>query len=132
MSFAASARNLRHEKAPEWTILRAFRRDQSGSAVLAALLVLAVTMIALGAALFEASHRFRTSHHSSRWTQAGHAAEAGADIGMMTAQKNSWVADGWSGAPGSPGTSPVMKTVALASGVPSTQEIQHERRRLDR
>jgi hypothetical protein len=103
--------------------LRASRRRESGSAVLAALLILAVTLIAVGDALFEASHRFRTSHHSSRWAQAGQAAEAGADIGMMTANKASWVADGWSGAPGSPGTSAVTKTVTLDSGVTNTGPI---------
>ena len=91
--------------------LQALRRQQSGSAVLAALAILAVTLIAVGAALFQASHRFRTGHQSARWAQAGQAAEAGAEIALMTAQKNSWTADGWSAVPGAPGTSPVTKTI---------------------
>ena len=98
---------------------RAARLRQSGSAVLAALGVLAVTLIAVGSALFEASHRFRTSYHSARWSQAGQASEAGADIAMMTAQKDSWIADGWSAAPGAPGTPPVTNTITLASGDPA-------------
>jgi len=88
--------------------------------VLAALGILAVTFLAVGAALFEASNRYRTSHHSSRWSQAGQAAEAGADIAFMTLQKNSWTADGWSGVPGSPGVAPVVKTITLTTAVPAS------------
>ena len=80
------------------TRIRTARRHESGSTVLAALAILAVTFVAVGAALFEASQRFGTSHQSSRWSQAGQAAEAGAEIALMAAQKNSWVADGWSAA----------------------------------
>ena len=65
------------------------RRD-SGSTIVAALTILTVTLVVVGAALFEASHRFRTSHQSSRWSQAGQAAEAGAEIALVTAQKDSW------------------------------------------
>ena len=103
--------------------LQASRRRQSGSAVLAALGILAVTLIAVGAALFQASHRFRTGHQSGRWAQAGQAAEAGVETALMTAQKSSWIADGWSAAPGAPGTSPVTKTIALDAGVPATGPI---------
>ena len=103
--------------------LRAVRRRQSGSAVLAALAILAVTLIAVGAALFQASHRFRTGHQSGRWAQAEQAAEAGAEIALLAAQKTSWIADGWSAAPGAPGTSPVTKTIALDAGVPATGPI---------
>lgn len=99
------------------------RRHQSGSAVIAALAILAVTFVAVGSALFEASHRFRASHQSSRWSQALHAAEAGAEIALMSAQKDSWAADGWSGAPGAPGDAPVTKVVALDAGVPATGPI---------
>lgn len=99
------------------------RRRQSGSAVLAALAILAVSLIAVGAALFQTSHRFRTGHQSARWAQAGQAAEAGAEIALMSAQKNSWVADGWSAAPGVPGTGAVTKTVTLDAGVPATGPI---------
>ena len=95
------------------------RGRQSGSAVLAALAVLAVTLIAVGAALFEASQRFRTSHHSSCWSQAGQAAEAGAETALLAAQKNSWATDTWSGVPGAPGASPVTKTIDLSAGVPA-------------
>ncbi len=96
---------------------------ESGSAVLAALAVLAVTLVVVGTALTAAQHGFRTSHHSSRWTQAMHAAEAGAEIGLMTAQKDSWTADGWSGAPGPPGTSAVTLSISLSTGVPATGPI---------
>ena len=101
--------------------LQAVRRRQSGSAVLAALAILAVTLIAVSAALFQASHRFRTGHQSARWAQAGQAAEAGAEIALLAAQKNSWTADGWSAAPGAPGTTPVTKTISL--DLPATGPI---------
>lgn len=91
------------------------RAGEQGSTVLAVLGVLTLTLTLVGAALTTASHRFRTSHQSSRWSQAGHAAEAGAEIAMLSLQKNSWVADGWSGAPGSPGAAPVTKTVTLVN-----------------
>ena len=124
MSCADNARN----SSPKRTVmnapsLRSIRRHQSGSAILAALAILAVTMVAVGAALFEASHRFRASHQSTRWAQAAQAAEAGAEIALMTAQKYSWSADGWSGAPGAPGASPVIKSIALDAGVPGAGSI---------
>jgi hypothetical protein len=97
--------------------------QQSGSAVLAALAILAVTFAAVGVALFEASQRFGASHQSSRWSQAAQAAEAGAEVALVTAQQNSWVVDGWSAAPGAPGTAAVTKTVTLDSGVPATGPI---------
>ena len=99
------------------------RARQSGSAVLAALGLLAVSAVIVGAALFEARNRFRTSHHSGRWTQAAHAAEAGAELALMSAQKNSWTADGWPSAPAAPGTAAVVKTFTLSSGVPATGPI---------
>ncbi len=95
----------------------------SGSAVVAALLVLAVTFLAVGATLFEASHRLRVSHQSESWAQAGQAAEAGDEMALMTAQKGSWVADGWTAAPGSPGVAPVTKSVTLSAGVPAAGAI---------
>jgi hypothetical protein len=91
--------------------------------VLAALIVLVVTLTAVGATLFEASHRYRISQQSGRWAQAGQAAEAGAEVALMTAQKNSWTTDGWSAAPGAPGTSAVTKTVTLSTGVPATGPV---------
>jgi Tfp pilus assembly protein PilX len=107
--------------------LRSLRRGQSGSAVLAALAILVVTLIAVSAVLFEASHRFRTSHQSSRWSQAGQAAEAGAEIALMSAQRGSWIADGWSADPGaSPAPVPPVpatKTIALNAGVPATGPV---------
>ncbi len=96
---------------------------QSGSALLAALAILALTSIIVGAALFEAGSRFRTAQHSSRWLQASHAAEGGAELALMSAQKNAWVANGWSGAPGAPGAPAVVKTFPLSDGVPATVPI---------
>lgn len=101
-------------------LLPILRARQSGSAVLAALSMLAVTAIVVGLALSEARHRFRTSHHSQRWTQAGHAAEAGVELALMTAQKDAWTADGWASVPGAAGTAPVTKTFTLSTGVPAT------------
>src|SRR5258708_6119590 len=98
------------------SLRRGTRLRESASAIPSALAILALTLIAVGASLFEASNRFQTGHQSSRWSQAEQAAEAGADIAMMTAQKTSWTTDGWSGAPGAPGASPVTKTVTLTSG----------------
>lgn len=102
---------------------RRFHLRQSGSAVLAALSILAVSAIVVGVTLSEARHRFRTSHHSQRWTQAGHAAEAGVELALMTAQKDAWIADGWAGAPGEPGTAAVTRTFALSTDVPATGPV---------
>ena len=102
---------------------RSAAAQQSASAVIGALAVLAVTLILVGTALNFASQGFRTSHHSSRWAQASHAAEAGAEIALMTAQKNSWNTDGWSGAPGATGAAAVTKTVTLSTDVPGTGSI---------
>ncbi len=99
------------------------RARQSGSAVLAALAILAVTLVIVSSALSEARNRFRTSHQSSRWTQAAHAAEAGGELALMTAQKASWVADGWSGAPAAPGGAAVTKTYTLSTGVPASGTV---------
>ena len=98
-------------------------RQESGSAIIVTLMILTLTFLAVGSALFEASHRLRTSDQSTRWSQAGQAAEAGGEIALMTAQRNSWVADGWSAAPGAPGAAPVTKTVVLDTGVPGTGSI---------
>ncbi len=103
--------------------IRSVFRHQSGSAIVTVLAILAVTFIVVGSALFEASKRFRTSNESSRWAQAGQAAEAGVEVAMVGAQKDSWAADGWSAAPGSPGATPVTKTISLDSGVPATGPI---------
>lgn len=99
------------------------RACQSGSAILAALGVLTITLILVGAAIFEARNRFRTSHHSSRWAQAGHAAEAGIEAALKSAHKKTWVADGWSAAPGVPGDPPIERTFTLSNGVPATGPI---------
>jgi hypothetical protein len=99
------------------------RACQSGSTILAALGVLTVTLVLVSAALFEARNRFRTSHHSSRWSQAEHAAEAGVEASLMSAQKNSWAADGWSSAPGVPGDAAISQTFTLSNGVPATGPI---------
>ena len=94
------------------------RARKRGSTLVAALAVLALTSIIIGSALMEAGHRFRTSHQSSRWSQAAHAAEAGIELAMMSAQENSWTADGWSAAPGTPGSPSVDRSFALASAAP--------------
>lgn len=86
-----------------------------GSATLIALGIVAVTLTVLSTTLIEASHRYRTSGHSLRWAQAGQAAEAGADITMLTAKNGSWTADGWSSAPGNPGAAAISKTFTLDS-----------------
>ena len=99
------------------------RRRESGSATLIALGILAVTLLVLSTALIEASHRYRTSHQSTRWAQAGQAAEAGADIAMMSAQKSSWVTDGWSAAPGSPGAAAISKTFTIGTTAPDSGPI---------
>src|SRR5687767_2227073 len=96
---------------------------RAGSTILAVMAVLAVTLVLVGSALSISRHCFRTSHHSSRWVQAGHAAEAGCEVALLSGQGNTWVADGWSGAPGAPGQSPVTKTVALSTGVPDVGPI---------
>ena len=99
------------------------RARESGSAILAALGVLTVTLLLVAAAMFEARNRFRTSHHSSRWSQAGHAAEAGIEAALKSAHKKTWVADGWSAAPGVPGDAPISRTFTLSNGVPATGPI---------
>jgi len=99
------------------------RASQSGSAVLAALGILAVTLVLVGAALSEAGSRFRTSHHSSRWSQAEHAAEAGAELALMSAQKGSWTTDGWPSDPGAVGAAAMANTFTLSTGVPATGPV---------
>lgn len=42
---------------------------------------------------------------------------------MISAQKGSWVANGWTGDPGLPGAAAVTTTVSLAAGVPATGPI---------
>ena len=98
----------------------------SGSTIVATLAVLVLTSMIVGSALIEAGNRFRTSYQSSRWSQAAHAAEAGAELALMSAQKNSWIADGWSAAPGAPSAAPVTKTFILSTGVPATGPISAE------
>ena len=102
-------------KLPPWREHR-----EAGSAVLAALAVLIVSSVVVGATLFEARNRFRASHHCGRWSQAGQAAEAGVEIALMSAQNNLWVSDGWTAAPGKPGTAAISKTFNLSNGVPNT------------
>ncbi|MCE9609490.1 MAG: hypothetical protein K8R23_04625 [Chthoniobacter sp.] len=91
---------------------------QSGSAVLAALGILAVTLVMVSVALTQARHRFQTSHYSSRWSQAEQAAEAGAELALMTAQRSSWTADGWPSAPGEVGAPAVEQTFTLSTDLP--------------
>jgi hypothetical protein len=93
---------------------------QSGSAIVAALGVLALTCMVIGTALMETGNRFRTSHQSSCWSQAASAAEAGAEMALMSAQNSSWTANGWTAAPGAPGTAAVKKTFPLSAGVTAT------------
>ena len=108
---------------PKARSLRITRWRESGSATLVALGILAITLLVLSTALIEASHRYRTSHQSTRWAQAGQAAEAGADIAMMSAQKGSWIADGWSAAPGYPGAAAVSKTFTVGISAPDSGPI---------
>ena len=96
---------------------------QSGSAILAALGVLALTSLVIGAALMESSNRFRTSHQSSCWSQAAPAAEAGVELTLMSAQNNSWIVNGWTAAPGAPGTAAVTKSFPLSAGVTATGTV---------
>ncbi len=96
--------------------LRLKHRSQSGSSLLAALGVLALTSMVIGAALYEARDRYRTCHQSLRWSQAAHAAEAGVELALMSAQQDSWVADGWPAAPGSPGGAAETKSFPLSDG----------------
>lgn len=81
------------------------------------------TLAIVGLTLVQASHRYRICQQSARWSQAGQAAEAGAEVALMSAQKGSWAADGWSGVPGAPGASPVTKTLVLAPHGPARGEI---------
>ncbi len=96
-----------------------FRPQESGSAVLAALAILAVILVATSGAMFESSHRYRTSNQSTRWAQAEQAAEAGAEIALLSAQTNTWTTDGWPAAPGAPGAAAVQKIVTLDANVPA-------------
>ncbi len=91
--------------------------NQTGSILVAALGVLVLTAAVVGIALIEAQYRYRTSHQSSRWAQASGAAEAGVEMALMSAQKSSWTADGWSAAPGAPGAGSVSKSFPLSAGV---------------
>lgn len=97
--------------------------SESGSAILAALAVLAVTLVLVATALETARNGYRATHQSARWSQAAHAAEAGVEIGLVTAQRDSWIDDGWSGAPGAPGDAAVTKIIVLSDGVPATGSI---------
>lgn len=99
------------------------KKSDPGSVLLAALIILAVTFAAVSATLFEAAGRYKISHQSSRWAQAGQAAEGGCEIGLVTAQNSSWVVDGWSGAPGAVGSAAVTKTVVLDTGMVATGAI---------
>ena len=103
-------------------LLQLVRRRQSGSAILAVLGILAVTLIAVGMALFATAGRSLSSHQSGRWSQAKHAAEAGVELALMSAQNNSWTTttDPWTSAPGAPGAAAVTKTFTLSTGVPAT------------
>ena len=96
---------------------------KSGSAILAALGLLAVTAVVVAVTLSQARNRFRTSHHSARWTQAANAAEAGVELTLMSAQDGLWTPNGWTTAPGAPGTAAVTKTFPLSAGVPATGPI---------
>lgn len=91
--------------------------------MLAALGILAVTVLVVGSALSEARNRYRTSHQSSCWSQAAPAAEAGVELALMSAQNNSWTTNGWTAAPGAPGTAAVTKSFPLSAGVSATGTI---------
>lgn len=101
----------------------AIRARQSGSTVLAALGILAVTLVLVSVALTQARHRFRTSHHSARWSQAEQAAEAGAELALMTAQRSSWTTDGWPSAPGEVGDPAVEQNFTLSTDVPVSATV---------
>jgi hypothetical protein len=103
--------------------LPSLRTRQRGSTILAALGVLALTALVVGMALSEARHRYLTSHQSSCWAQASPAAEAGVEMALMSAQGNSWTANGWTAAPGAPGTAAVTKSFPLSAGVTATGTI---------
>jgi hypothetical protein len=92
------------------------RGARSASAILAVLGVVAVTSMVVGVALLEARNRFRAAHQSSRWVQAEHAAEAGAEVAMLTAQKQSWSTEGWTVLPDN---SAMTKTITLSTGGPT-------------
>jgi hypothetical protein len=82
-----------------------------------------VTSLVVGAALSESRNRYRTTHQSSCWSQAAPAAEAGVELALMSAQGNTWVADGWTAAPGVPGAPAVTKSFPLSAGVTATGNI---------
>ena len=103
--------------------LLSLRVRQSGSAVLAALGVLAVTSMLVGAALVAARGRYLTSHQSVCWSQAGPAAEAGIELALMSAQNDSWTTNGWTAAPGAPGAATMTKSFPLSSDVTATGTI---------
>lgn len=94
--------------------------SERASVLVGALLVLTITLTLVGLALSTAVNRYRTSHHSVKWAQAQHAAEAGVEITLATANKNSWISDGWSAAPGDPGEAAVTKSITLATAVSTT------------
>jgi len=96
---------------------------QAGSALLAAVSLLAVTALVVGVALSEARQRFRIGHHSARWAQAANAAEGGIELALMSAQKNQWTTNGWTSAPGAPGAAPVTKDFTLSTDVPATGPV---------
>ncbi len=102
---------------------RPSRFSESGSTLLATLAILVITLIVVGAALTEALNRFRVSHQSLQWAQAGQAAEAGVEAALTSAQKDSWIVDGWSGLPGPPGAAAVTRLFTLSANVPDVGEI---------
>jgi hypothetical protein len=104
-------------------ILKKWRARRAGSALVAVLAALVLTSVIVGAALFEAGNRYRTTQHSVRWVQASHAAEAGAELALLSAQKDSWVADGWGSAPGAPGAPAVVNAFPLSTGVPGVGPV---------
>jgi hypothetical protein len=87
------------------------------------LAILVITLVIVGAALTEALNRFRVSHQSLQWAQAGQAAEAGVEAALTTAQKASWVVDGWGSVPGPPGAAAVAKSFTFSTNVPDVGPI---------
>lgn len=90
--------------------------DERGSMIVAAMAVIALTLLLVSTALTTAMMRYRTAHQSSRWAQASQAAEAGVELALITANANTWVTDGWSGVPGAVGSPPVTRAVTLGTG----------------
>ena len=98
-------------------------RKESGSAILVALGIVAITALVLGTALIEASLRYRISNQSQHWAQAGQAAEGGAEIATWVAQNTTWTTNGFTSAPGAAGAAPVTATYTIDPVNPTTATV---------